>query len=352
MKQNGKVTDFTLEIPENREIRILQITDMQPVDAGQKRFSERIPDCEPLTEEMLYDTIYKYIEDGVKRFLPDLIIATGDLVYGEFDDSGRLLRSLVRFMENLNVPWAPVFGNHDNESKKGVAWQCLQFENATHCMFKRGNVTGNGNYTIGITRNGKLLRVLYMLDSNGCGQAYRYAYCNNYPPYNENEIVKTDAGFGEDQLKWVEKSAADVNEAAGREVPKFFCFHIPESMIEDAVFEKGYQSSVERNGELYDLDKNNLAKDGDFGKKGESICFFRQPQFRETLQKVGGVDGIFVGHDHKNTLSVLCHGVRVTYGLKTGTHDYHDNLGTTAITVSENGVNFSIKHLYYKRSQI
>ena len=347
MQPNGTLTDFTLEIPEKREIRILQITDMQPVDPGQKRYPERIKNSEPLTEEKLYDAIYRFIEDGVKRFSPDLIIATGDLVYGEFDDSGRMLQSLIRYMESLHLPWEPVFGNHDNESKKGVSWQCRQLEDAPQCLFRRGDLTGNGNYTVGITRGGELLRVLYMLDSNGCRGAYRYSFFPGYPHFNEGEKVRTDKGFGDDQVDWIRESGAAINRGAGKIVPKFFCFHFAEEMIDQAAQKKGYQTSAEKNRELYDLDRDNIALDGDFGKKGQDFSSFSSPAFREALQKAGGADGIFIGHDHVNSVSILCeNGIRMTYGLKTGIHDFHDVLGTTAITVSEDGRRFRVEHLY------
>ena len=61
---------------------------------------------------------------------PDLILMTGDNIYGEFDDSGASLRKLIAYMDSFQIPWAPVWGNHDNESTKGVTWQCEQFEKA------------------------------------------------------------------------------------------------------------------------------------------------------------------------------------------------------------------------------
>ena len=338
-------TDFSVEIKEIRPVRILQITDMQPVDPGQKRYAERIEVSEPLTEEDLYRRIYRYIGEGVKRTDPDLIIVTGDCVYGEFDDDGSMLRSFIRYMESLNVPWAPVFGNHDNESKKGVSWQCRELENAENCLFSRGNVTGNCNYTIGITRNGELLRVLYMMDSNGCGQAFRYGYKEDYPPYNEGEKVRTEQGFGDDQIDWVKQSAAKIDEEAGRTVPKFFCFHIPMYEIVEACYEKGYvQDKDNRNKEKFTLGREIPAKEGDFGTKGEIFAAFEKPGAWQTFTACG-MDGMFFGHCHVNTLSVNYKGVRITYGLKTGDFDYHDAIGSTEITLSPDGKNFTVKHL-------
>lgn len=49
-----------------------------------------------------------------------------------------------------------------------MEWQCEQLENAEYCLFKRGNCSGFGNYTVGIVNREKLVRILYMLDSHGC----------------------------------------------------------------------------------------------------------------------------------------------------------------------------------------
>ena len=53
-----------------------------------------------------------------------------------------------------------------NESAKGAVWQREQLVSAQNCLFKDGTVTGNGDYTIGITDNGVIRRVIYLLDSN------------------------------------------------------------------------------------------------------------------------------------------------------------------------------------------
>ena len=59
---------------------------------------------------------------------------TGDIIYGEFDDKGTSLINLINAMESFGIPWAPVFGNHEQESMKGADWQSEQLENAEHCL--------------------------------------------------------------------------------------------------------------------------------------------------------------------------------------------------------------------------
>lgn len=88
---------------------------------------------------------------------PDLIIITGDVIYGETDDSGEVWKQLISVMDSFQIPWGFCFGNHDNESAKGVQWQVDTAMAAEYCCFAQGNVTGNSNYNILIEQEGEPL---------------------------------------------------------------------------------------------------------------------------------------------------------------------------------------------------
>ena len=82
-------------------------------------------------------------------------------------------------MDSYQIPWAPIFGNHDNESAMGVEWQCEQLMNSEYCLFnRRHSIGGNGNYSIGLSKDGELQRVVYMMDSNFCFAAPAEEYAN------------------------------------------------------------------------------------------------------------------------------------------------------------------------------
>ena len=135
--------DYLVRLPAGRTPRILQLTDMQVIDATQQRYSGRLNEKEVVcwAPENADAECYGHIRSLVAQTNPDLIFITGDIVYGEFDDSGRSLEQFCAFMNGLCIPWAPVFGNHDNESARGVAWQCDLLESGEYCLFRRGNVT-------------------------------------------------------------------------------------------------------------------------------------------------------------------------------------------------------------------
>ena len=316
------LVDFTVEIPSDRELRILQITDTQIIDSSQMRTANRLfaSQVQTWARANLDKNCFNYISELIESERPDLILLTGDIIYGEFDDSGEIWKAIIEFMDSFDIPWAPIFGNHDNESVKGVAWQCAQLEGARNCLFRTGNLSGNGNYSIGLVdANGKIRRVIYMLDSQGC---------------------LNDAGIAADQISWFKGVSAAIDAAYGEEVPAFACYHIPSLDFRTAYVEK---YGIAANGENFDLDSTGT--DGDFGQKNENVSLFGYAIASDL--KAANVDGVFVGHDHVNNYSILYDGIRYTYGMKTSTYDYYNTgiLGGTLIRVASEG-DFEVLHKY------
>ena len=127
-----EVIDFIVDVEEGRDIRVLQLTDTQIIDSAQQRSDDRLGEEQTArwATEQMDNCLFKYIRNAVERAQPDLIIITGDLVYGEFDDSGRSFKKLIAHMDGYGIPWAPIYGNHDNESMKGAKWQNEQLMSA------------------------------------------------------------------------------------------------------------------------------------------------------------------------------------------------------------------------------
>lgn len=318
--------DFVVQLPESRKgtnIKILQLTDMQIIDAAQRRRPDRIrPDEIAAWSSDKFDVMCgNHIRSLVAQSSPDLILLTGDIVYGSFDDAGTTFRYICELMDSFKLPWAPVFGNHDNESFKGVAWQCEQFENCEYCLFKRGNVSGNGNYTVGVAVGNTLVRVIHMLDSNGC--------CSCDDP----AVVKVE-GIYPDQLELIKSNTARIRLAQKREIPAFVAFHIPVDCFREAERAKGYRKEEE---DKYVIGVDVPAKDNDFGFAYETHRVIKTNNFCEFLQSQN-INGVFVGHFHSTCYCISYKGVAWTFGLKTGQYDYHIpyQLGGTLITLTGN----------------
>lgn len=329
------------------EVRILQLTDIQIIDSDQMRRPDRLCTRERLkwTPDRVWDNAYRYVQEAIDAAQPHLIVITGDNVYGEFDDSGRQFRDFCDFFENLGIPWAPVFGNHDNETEFGVDRQCAYFESLPHCLFMRGDATGHGNYAVTLGTDLRIrddersvpssnvpsaVRTLLMLDSHGC---------------------LTHPGIRPDQIALCQKALDEIRERCGTVPPLFACYHIPSDEFLRAAADAGYQH-VDDVWAKYEIGMTLPARNGDFGKRDDPQgCVGDNEAFLEFFKAAGG-NGIFVGHYHKNCTSILSGGVRYTFGLKTGVYDYHnaDMLGGTLITLNGNGDHpepgFTVKHLY------
>ena len=307
------VVDFIIDIPSNKDIVILQLTDTQIIDASQARSITRLDDEEKLywAKGLTEIRCFQYLRYVIETVVPDLILLTGDLVYGEFDDNGTSLTALIEFMDGFGIPWAPVFGNHDNESKLGVNWQSAKLSNASNCLFIQRSLTGNGNYTVGLRQNGQLKRAFFMLDSNSC----------NHTPVSTCKSSKTSRyGFGEDQIAWYTAVALAIR-TSSPETKISFAFHTQLQIFADAFAKYGF-TNQNTNVHPIKIDSHPNVEAGDFGYLGANL---KNPWDSDHHVWNGlralGVDSIFVGHEHCNSASVVYEGIRCQYGLKSSTYD-------------------------------
>lgn len=321
------VIDFAVEVEEGKDPVVLQLSDPQLCDWGS-----------------LETNCFAYIRETVEATNPDLIIITGDIVYGKFDEKGQLLLDFIEFMDSLEIYWAPVFGNHDNECLLGVDWQCEQLENAEYCLFEQRNLLGNGNYNVGIVQGGKILRVFYMMDSNGCSSPMIDR--NGNPPESASGVnaVKTSAGFDNFQIDWYTESITTLKTIAP-DVKISFAFHIQIAAFLDA-FQKyeAYDGALRPNSSSALLNPVNLdwlvdVEEGDFGYIGRRMKGAWDNTNRVFLGlKELGVDSIFVGHEHCNSASIVLDGIRFQYGQKSSTYDRYNIVKPNGtITDNESG---------------
>ena len=320
--------DFVVKSPENNKnekIKLLQITDMQIIDSEQRRTSDRLrkDEINAWSPDKFDANFGNHLKSLVSQSRPDMIFITGDMVYGSFDDSGRTFERFCDFMDSFCIPWACVFGNHDNESDKGVEWQCNLLENTRYGIFKRGNVSGNGNYKLGICVGNKIVRVLHMLDSHGC---------------------ISPAGIYPDQLELVKENTKLINKIHNKDVPGFIVMHFPTEEYRIAELSKGYMTA-ERESYIIGVDVE--AKDDDFGAKMQNfkkmipVCV---PGFLDTVKECN-IQAVFAGHFHSVNTCITYEGVKWVLGLKTGQYDYHNpgQLGGTLIILENE--RFTVSHL-------
>lgn len=331
--------ETVIEYTSDRPFRILQLTDMQIMDLTCTRnptrdrqikgayFKEGVPDMDI--------RCFQYVYELAERVRPDLIVLTGDNIYGEFDDNGAMHKMLCDRMEEIGAPWAPIFGNHDNESRKGVRWQMEQFAKCTHCLFVDGHVTGHGNYAIRLRQNGRDVSTLYLLDTNGCR-----IVGNPWAPEEgmtednvDYDLICHEQGIYPDQIAWYRESATRIAAENGAPVPSLAFFHIPLKKYDEA-FENKYGYEYKRD---FAADRT---EDGDFGVICEHNANRIDPahDFYNMARSVGTV-GFFTGHEHKNDACIHYDGATLAYGVKTGIATYYrdEAIGGTLIEIAADG---------------
>ncbi|MBQ3020316.1 MAG: metallophosphoesterase [Clostridia bacterium] len=311
------ITDFIVEVPEDKTPVVLQLSDTQIIDAGQTR---------PGRDGVLYDwwatgkteeRCYKYVRETINATKPDFIIITGDVIYGEFDDNGSVWTDFIAFMESFQIPWSPVFGNHDNESKMGVDWQCQQLEEAEYCFFEQKTLSGNGNYSVGIAQGGVITRAFYLMDTHACGHASEESLANGH-------TYKDFAGFKPDQIDWYTTQIQELKLSCPN-TKISFAYHIQQSVFGDAYAKYGFnQANSKQNINIDWLDNK---AEGDFGYIGKQM---KGPWDTDKAvykgMKALGVDSIFVGHEHCNSASVVYEGIRFQYGQKSSEYDRFNSI--------------------------
>ncbi len=328
-----EVPDFIVEVEEGKDPMILQLTDTQIIDASQQRTASRLSagSKDYWSHDKMKVRLFDCITETIQATKPDLILITGDLVYGEFDDTGSSWKALIKFIESFQIPWAPVMGNHDQESKQGADWQCEQLEQAEYCLFKQRTLTGNGNYTVGIKQGDELKRVFFMLDSNGCGNASEESMRNGH--------TQKTVGFGGDQIIWYSGMANKIKKLSP-DTKLSFVFHIQIAAFWNAMTQYGTINDDTQVNPI-SIDKHANKAEGDFGYIGRNLKSEWDLDYGiwKSFKSIG-VDSIFVGHEHANSASVVYEGIRCQYGQKTGTYErtnYYMGDGKVECKISQGG---------------
>jgi hypothetical protein len=221
---------------------------------------------------------------------PDLVMLTGDVIDGgRCPDPAAAWRLAVSPIVAKALPWAAVFGNHDDEGRLDrTALMALQ-QSIPGCLSQRSptHLTGVSNY------------VLKVLDPHG-NRAGAYLYCFDSHSYSKTGVGNYD-WIRRDQILWYAQMARDLAEANGGEkLPALAFFHIP----------------LPEYHELWDYHPS-------YGVKFEEVAapFINSGLFA-AFHEAGDVLGTFVGHDHVNDFIGDLYGIRLAYGRATGYNTY------------------------------
>ncbi|HEO69758.1 MAG TPA: metallophosphoesterase [Candidatus Hydrogenedentes bacterium] len=222
---------------------------------------------------------------------PDLVVFTGDQIGGKKCLSAhKAIEWFTKPCVERALPWAAVFGNHDDECGVSREEQMDIMRSIPHCLAEPGpeDLPGVGHYVLPVHagQGDKPAALLYCIDSLA---------------YSEVEEIKGYDWIRPRQVQWYREKAAEYRAlSSGEPLPALAFFHIPLPEY-DIIWEKG----------------------DCIGQKHENVCC---PKINSGLfaamHEQGDVMGVFVGHDHVNDYIGELGGIRLAYGRGTGFDTY------------------------------
>jgi 3',5'-cyclic AMP phosphodiesterase CpdA len=232
---------------------------------------------------------------------PDLIIVTGDVIFGKPAEES--MRTVMEQIAAKKTPFVILFGNHDDEF--GLSRTQLLNIIKTYPYNLTDSVAGISGVTNGIltikNNGGEDGIVLYYFDSNA------YSGIENVKGY---DYIKFD------QIAWYkENSAAFTKRNKGKPIPSLAFFHIP--------FPEYSQAASSEQTPL-------------IGTRREQVTSPRLNSGMFTAMKeMGDIIATFVGHDHDNDYAALWEGMLLVYGRYSGANTVYNNLKPNGCRVIE-----------------
>ncbi len=278
------------------------------------------------------------VEELIKRVEPDLITISGDIAAcGEITS----FIEFGNFIDRFGIPWAPVWGNHDHDYEEyGWAMPLAEMEalytaGYENCLFRSGPAElGSGNYVIGIQEGDRIVEAFFMMDSH-----------DRVEVSDENGNVWLDwAPLNTQQIEWYKQKVSDVRMFGCED--STLITHIPIYAYREA-----FAYAVTDIEEAYNVSVADSYNGVGWIDSMKDVCFGVNHQ-----RNVGSYsfdDGVFAaikemdhtkhtiaGHDHFNCFSILYEGVRLSYGLKTGSGAQceAEMNGGTVLRITSNGV--------------
>lgn len=221
---------------------------------------------------------------------PDLVVLTGDIIFGsKCKDPAESLRQAVLPIVQAGVPWAAVFGNHDDEGGLSRAELMEELRRHPNCLAEPGpaDIRGTGNYVVRLEdEEGITAYALFFLDSGS------YSPVPGIPGYD---------WIRGSQIEWYAAASRELaHDNGGRPVSSLLFFHIP-----FPEYEQVWQTSV-CYGHRYERPACPKINSGLFA----------------AMLEAGGALGTFCGHDHVNDYWGELVGIRLCYGRATGYQTY------------------------------
>jgi len=278
------------------------------------------------------------VRELVRRLSPDLITVSGDLAWAGND---RAYDALADFLDSCGVPWAPMWGNHDNQGgPERVESVVKRYLTHPLCLYERGPANlGNGNYVIRIEENGVPAAGVIVMDSHD-----RAPYVNE-----RGEETEAWAKLWPEQIDWYREQTAALKEEGCSDTA--LLMHIPIYAYREAhaaaekagIDPKSVTPAMAEGPEVW-----NPGYESSFGVRHEGIGSYPADEgMLDTVLECGSTKLLIAGHDHVNNTVIRWRGVTFVYSLKAGPGCYWEPSlnGGTVLRITGRGVS-EVRHEY------
>ena len=237
----------------------------------------------------------------VEREEPDLVMFDGDNTWGLSSEAAvkKAVGSMVDLLEEKQIPWGHVYGNHDCEGSnlKKEKQQAI-YESFDYCVSQAGpeELYGQGNYVLPVygSDGEKVLFNVWALDSGEyLTSAEKAAYLpvsGTYQGYANSSYAYIQPS----QIQWYMNTSAEMEAYNGAVVPGLMVFHIP--------LQESYNAWVNRAALNYT------------GEKREVVCASEiNSGLFAAMAERGDIKAVVNGHDHRNDYMVEFGGIKLSY---------------------------------------
>ena len=305
--------DTALQFDENGQFTIMMFADIQDDE-----------DLEATTDILMREAIAKYS--------PDLVVFLGDNTVSEAETKREAIEALLAPTVDAGVPFALVFGNHDQEQEvdKETLLAMYQEIGGELCLtYDTPDLYGCGNSN------------LTVLGSDGADVAFNLWFFDSGSSLRDEESGEW-LGYDyvrEDQIAWYEDTAAELAAANGGEtVPAIAFQHIIVPEVYEAMFPMipfGIKDFTYKNKAF--LPVPSFSKHTGFVFEPPCPSYKSVGQF-DSWVETGDIMASFYGHDHVNSFTTTYKGIDITTVPSVGCSSYANNIvrGAGVITLNEN----------------
>ncbi|TRX95863.1 hypothetical protein FHL15_003417 [Xylaria flabelliformis] len=167
-------TQTKLRVKKDGKFKIVQLSDTHMVTGPGECKDAMDAHGQPLPEAPADPLTVNLIGNILDIEKPDLVILTGDQLHHDILDSQSTLFKVVAPLMKRSIPFAAVFGNHDDEGRYALsrAAQMSLLESLPYSLCQPGpeKVDGEGNYYLQVFSEAPSelpLSTLFFLDSHG-----------------------------------------------------------------------------------------------------------------------------------------------------------------------------------------